>query len=195
MNELLILDNYDSFTYNLAQAFGRYGVPVRIVRADAVSVDALCATPLGGLVISAGPGTPERAGNSVRAVRALSGKVPILGVCLGHQAIGSCFGARIIPAPIVVHGKTSEVDHSGDELFAGIPSPFFAMRYHSLVLEASTLPAALNVTARSPGDGVVMAVAHGQHRTYGVQFHPESVLTRHGPRLLKNFLCIAGLAP
>jgi len=194
MKELLILDNYDSFTYNLAQSFGRFGVRVRVVRADVLSIDALSAAPPDALVISPGPGTPERAGNSVRAVRALSGRVPILGVCLGHQAVGCCFGARVVRAPVVVHGKTSDVEHFGDELFAGVPSPFAATRYHSLVVDGATLPDVLRATARSRGDDVVMAVAHREHKTYGVQFHPESILTRHGPRLLKNFLRIAGLS-
>jgi anthranilate synthase/aminodeoxychorismate synthase-like glutamine amidotransferase len=185
--DVLILDNYDSFTYNLAQAFGALGAVVRVVRSDAVTADELLASPPGVLVISPGPGTPERAGNSMAAIRALAGAVPILGVCLGHQAIGAVFGCRIVRAPAVVHGKTSLVSHDGTGLFAGIPSPLHAARYHSLVIDESTLPASLEVTARSD-DGQLMAIRHRDHATFGVQFHPESVLTKHGPKLLGNLL-------
>jgi anthranilate synthase component 2 len=184
---VVILDNYDSFTYNLAQALGSLGADVSVIRADAITVDELVASPPQALVISPGPGTPERAGNSMGAVRALSGTVPILGVCLGHQAIGAVFGGRVVRAPAVVHGKTSNVLHDGSALFAGIPSPFVATRYHSLIVDESTLPASLVVTARSD-DGLLMAFRHESHITYGVQFHPESVMTKQGPRLLANFL-------
>ena len=184
---ILLVDNYDSFTYNLAQALGVLGADVDVRRADAVSCADVAEAPPGALVISPGPGTPERAGNSVALVRALSGAVPILGVCLGHQAIGAVFGGRVVRAPAVVHGKTSRVSHDGAGLFAGIPSPFHATRYHSLVVDERTLPSVLRVTARS-ADGLLMAFRHETHPTYGVQFHPESVLTRHGPRLLANFV-------
>ena len=184
---VLILDNYDSFTYNLAQAFGSLGADVRVVRADAIDVDALEAAPPDALVISPGPGTPERAGNSMAAIRALTGRVPILGVCLGHQAIGAVFGGRVVHAPAVVHGKTSSVTHDGSALFADIPSPFVATRYHSLIVDEGTLPASLRITARSD-DGLLMAFRHEADPTFGVQFHPESVMTKHGPRLLTNFL-------
>ena len=184
---VLILDNYDSFTYNLAQAFGSLGADVRVIRADAIAEDELLHAPPDVLVISPGPGTPERAGTSMSAVRALSGSVPVLGVCLGHQAIGAVFGARVVRAPAVVHGKTSNVLHDGSALFDGIPSPFVATRYHSLVVDESTLPDSLVITARSD-DGLLMAFRHVTHPTFGVQFHPESVMTKHGPRLLANFL-------
>ena len=188
MLELLILDNYDSFTYNLAQAFGKLGAQVRVVRSDSMTADGLAASPPGALVISPGPGTPERAGNSVRAVRALDGRVPILGVCLGHQAIGACFGAKIVGAPAVVHGKVSHVEHDGAALFEGVPSPFAATRYHSLVVDEPSMPEVLRVIARSAGDGLLMGLAHRDHPTFGVQFHPESVMTKHGHRILSNFL-------
>ena len=184
---ILLVDNYDSFTYNLAQAIGTIGADVDVRRADVVFPADVAAAPPDALVISPGPGTPERAGNSMALVRALSGKVPILGVCLGHQAIGAAFGGRVVRAPAVVHGKTSRVSHDGGELFAGIPSPFVATRYHSLVVDEATLPSVLRVTARST-DGLLMAFRHETHPTFGVQFHPESVLTRHGPKLLANFL-------
>ncbi|HYK54001.1 MAG TPA: aminodeoxychorismate/anthranilate synthase component II [Candidatus Eremiobacteraceae bacterium] len=184
---ILLVDNYDSFTYNLAQAIGTIGADVDVRRADVVFPADVVAAPPHALVISPGPGTPERAGNSMALVRALSGKVPILGVCLGHQAIGAVFGGRVVRAPAVVHGKTSRVSHDGGALFAGIPSPFVATRYHSLVVDETTLPSVLRVTARS-ADGLLMAFKHETHPTFGVQFHPESVLTRHGPKLLANFL-------
>jgi anthranilate synthase/aminodeoxychorismate synthase-like glutamine amidotransferase len=184
---VVILDNYDSFTYNLAQAFGSLGADVRVIRSDAITVEELAASPPDALVISPGPGTPERAGNSMGAIRALTGTVPILGVCLGHQAIGTVFGGRVVRAPAVVHGKTSNVSHDGSALFSGIPSPFVATRYHSLIVDESTLPDSLVVTARSD-DGLLMAFRHTTHLTFGVQFHPESVMTKHGPKLLANFL-------
>lgn len=184
---VVILDNYDSFTYNLAQAFGSLGADVRVIRADAITVDEIAASPPDALVISPGPGTPERAGNSMGAIRALTGTIPILGVCLGHQAIGAVFGGHVVRAPAVVHGKTSNVSHDGSALFSGIPSPFVATRYHSLIVDESTLPDSLLVTARSD-DGLLMAFRHKTHATFGVQFHPESVMTKQGPKLLANFL-------
>jgi len=184
---ILLVDNYDSFTYNLAQAIGMLGADVDVRRADTVYPADVASSPPSALIISPGPGTPERAGNSLALVRRLSGVVPILGVCLGHQAIGAAFGGRVVRAPVVVHGKTSRVAHDGAGLFAGIPSPFVATRYHSLVVDERTLPPVLQVTARS-ADGLLMAFRHETHRTYGVQFHPESVLTRHGPKLLANFV-------
>jgi anthranilate synthase/aminodeoxychorismate synthase-like glutamine amidotransferase len=188
--DVLIMDNYDSFTYNLAQAFGSLDASVRVVRSDAVTAEALAAAPPGVLVVSPGPGTPERAGNSMDAIRALSGTIPILGVCLGHQAIGAVFGGKVVRAPAVVHGKTSNVLHDGTGLFAGIPSPFAATRYHSLVVDEGSLPEVLTITARSE-DGLLMAFAHVSQPTFGVQFHPESVMTKHGPKLLANFLSYA----
>jgi len=184
---ILLVDNYDSFTYNLAQAIGVLGGDVDVRRADTVYPADVASSPPSALVISPGPGTPERAGNSLALIRRLSGLVPILGVCLGHQAIAAAFGGRVVRAPVVVHGKTSRVAHGGAGLFAGIPSPFVATRYHSLVVDERTLPPVLQVTARS-ADGLLMALRHETHPTYGVQFHPESVLTRHGPKLLANFV-------
>ena len=189
---VLVLDNYDSFTYNLAQALGAAGAHVDVVRSDAVTAADVQANPPDALVVSPGPGTPERAGNSIAIVRALSGAVPILGVCLGHQAIGAAFGGRVVRAPSVVHGKTSSVTHDGGKPFDGLPSPFVATRYHSLVVDEPTLPPVLRVTARS-ADGLLMAFRHERHATYGVQFHPESVLTRYGQRLIANFLAEAAL--
>ena len=182
-----ILDNYDSFTYNLAQAIGALGADVAVVRSDAIDASELQAQAPDAIVISPGPGTPERAGNSMSIIRTLSGSIPILGVCLGHQAIGAVFGGRVVRAPTVVHGKTSNVAHDGSALFAGLPSPFVATRYHSLVVDETTLPEALSITARSD-DGLLMAFAHRSHPTFGVQFHPESVMTKFGPQLLANFL-------
>lgn len=188
--DLLILDNYDSFTYNLAQAFGTLGADVRVVRSDALSVDAILASLPDALVVSPGPGVPQRAGNSMDGIRALTGRIPILGVCLGHQAIGAVFGADIVRAPAIVHGKTSNVQHDGSGLFEGVPSPFVATRYHSLVIDEATLPPELHVTARSD-DGLLMAIAHVSAPTFGVQFHPESIMTKHGPKVLSNFLELA----
>jgi len=194
-SQLLIVDNYDSFTFNLVQALGAFGARVEVVRNDAVDVATICSDPPRALVLSPGPGRPQSAGASLALVRALSGRLPILGVCLGHQAIGAAFGARIIPAPEVVHGKTCRVVHEGGPLFAGVPSPFRAARYHSLVIDETDLAASpLEVIARSP-EGLMMAIRHREHPTYGVQFHPESILTRHGPRLLSNFLSLARATP
>jgi anthranilate synthase/aminodeoxychorismate synthase-like glutamine amidotransferase len=188
---VLIADNYDSFTFNLAQAFGSIGAHVEVVRSDAIDVHRLRSSPPQALVISPGPGRPEDAGASLDLISALSGRIPILGVCLGHQAIGAAFGGRITFAPSIVHGKTSRIDHDGGSLFDGIPSPFVATRYHSLVVdEPSIARSPLRTIARSR-EGLLMAIAHRDHPTFGVQFHPESVLTRHGPRILANFLALA----
>jgi len=188
---VLIADNYDSFTFNLAQAFGSIGARVEVIRSDAIDVDRLKSSPPHALVISPGPGRPEDAGVSLDLISALSGRIPILGVCLGHQAIGAAFGGRITFAPSIVHGKTSRIDHDGSSLFEGIPSPFVATRYHSLVVdEPSITRSPLLAIARSR-EGLLMAIAHRDHPTFGVQFHPESVLTRHGPRILANFIALA----
>jgi anthranilate synthase/aminodeoxychorismate synthase-like glutamine amidotransferase len=188
---VLIADNYDSFTFNLAQAFGSIGAHVDVVRSDAIDMHRLKSSPPQALVISPGPGRPENAGASLDLISALSGRIPILGVCLGHQAIGAAFGGRITFAPSIVHGKTSRIDHDGGSLFDGIPSPFVATRYHSLVVdEPSIVGSPLRTIARSR-EGLLMAIAHRDHPTFGVQFHPESVLTRHGPRILANFLAMA----
>jgi anthranilate synthase component II len=191
---VLLVDNYDSFTYNLAQAFERLGARVFVHRADRLSLDRMIEAPPRALVISPGPGTPENAGSSIRAVQLLSGRVPVLGVCLGHQAIGCAFGGSVARAPSIVHGKSARIEHDGSGIFAGLPSPFDAGRYHSLVLDESTLPDQLAVCARTR-DGLLMAVRHRSHPTFGVQFHPESVLTRRGPQLLANFFALAQEAP
>lgn len=187
---VVILDNYDSFVYNLAQGFGALGALVDVVRSDDVSADALVRRPPDLLAISPGPGIPERAGNSIAAIQALSGHVPILGVCLGHQAIAAAFGGRIVRARQVVHGKATSVTHDGLGIFAGIPSPLRAGRYHSLIVEESSLSDVLAVAARGD-DGTVMALRHRTHQTHGVQFHPESILTKSGPAMLENALKIA----
>jgi anthranilate synthase component 2 len=186
---LLLLDNYDSFTYNLYHYFGELGAVATVLRNDALGVaDALALRPQ-AIVISPGPCDPDRAGISVDLVREAAGICPILGVCLGHQAIAQAFGGRIVRAPQIMHGKVSEIEHAGDDLFRGLPSPFLATRYHSLVAEPDTLPACLEVTARTR-DGVIMAVRHRELPIHGVQFHPESIETRHGHQLLENFLAL-----
>ncbi|MGH7607690.1 MAG: anthranilate synthase component II [Gemmatimonadales bacterium] len=195
---LFILDNYDSFTYNLVQYLGELGgedEQLVVYRNDALSVADVLALKPSAIVLSPGPKTPAEAGILVPLVRAAAGVVPVLGVCLGHQAIGDAFGARIVRAPRLMHGKTCPVVHSDDELFDGIPSPFTAMRYHSLAVDPDSLPPALIVTAMSadrPGEAAeIMAMKHRDHPTYGVQFHPESIGTEHGKRVLENFLHVA----
>jgi anthranilate synthase component II len=186
---LLLLDNYDSFTYNLYHYLGELGATATVLRNDALTVaDALALRPE-AIVISPGPCDPDRAGISVDLVREAAGVCPILGVCLGHQAIAQAFGGRIVAAPQIMHGKVSEIEHAGDDLFRGLPSPFLATRYHSLVAEPASLPACLEVTARTR-DGVIMAVRHRELPIHGVQFHPESIETTHGHRLLENFLAL-----
>jgi len=189
---LFILDNYDSFTYNLVQYLGELGEQPVVYRNDALEITDVLALKPTAVVLSPGPKTPAEAGILVPLVRALAGKVPILGVCLGHQAIGEAFGGKVVRAPRLMHGKTCPVVHDPDELFDGIPSPFTAMRYHSLVVEPQSLPACLVITAMSadrPGEAVeIMAMKHRDHPIYGVQFHPESIGTEHGKRLLENFL-------
>ena len=191
---LLVLDNYDSFTYNLVQYVGELGAEPVVYRNDALTVEGALALKPTAAVLSPGPCTPGEAGILVPLVRALAGKVPILGVCLGHQAIGEAFGGRVVRAERLMHGKTCPVTHEMDELFEGIPSPVIGMRYHSLVVEAASLPRDLVVTAWSadrPKDGEIMAMKHRRYPIYGVQFHPESIGTEHGKRLLENFLTVA----
>jgi anthranilate synthase component 2 len=184
---LLMIDNYDSFTYNLVQYFGELGEEVRVVRNDAIDIKGIAALAPARIVISPGPCTPNEAGISVPLIRAFAGKLPILGVCLGHQAIGQAFGASIVHAGRVMHGKTSSIIHAGKGVFAGLPSPFLATRYHSLAIARASLPDCLEITAESE-DGEIMGVRHRQFALEGVQFHPESILTEHGHALLKNFL-------
>ncbi|MDH3660318.1 MAG: aminodeoxychorismate/anthranilate synthase component II [Alphaproteobacteria bacterium] len=184
---LLLLDNYDSFTYNLFHYLGELGAEVAVHRHDALSVEQALALKPDAIVISPGPCTPDEAGISVDLVRAAAGVCPLLGVCLGHQSIAQAFGGRIVRAPVLMHGKISQVLHEGDGLFTDIPSPFNATRYHSLIAEADSLPDCLEVTARTE-DGVIMGIRHRDLPIVGVQFHPESIETKHGHRLLENFL-------
>jgi anthranilate synthase component 2 len=184
---LLMIDNYDSFTYNLVQYFGELGEEVRVVRNDAIDVAGIAALAPGRIVVSPGPCTPTEAGISLPLIRAFAGKLPILGVCLGHQAIGQAFGGRIVHARRVMHGKTSSISHADRGVFTGLPSPFLATRYHSLAIERASLPDCLEITAESE-DGEIMGVRHKQFALEGVQFHPESILSEHGHFLLKNFL-------
>ena len=199
---LFVLDNYDSFTYNLVQYCGELGEQPVVYRNDQITVDQVLALKPAAAVLSPGPGTPEKAGILVPLVRSLAGQVPVLGVCLGHQAIAQAFGGRVIRADRLMHGKTCPVQHQADELFEGIPSPFTAMRYHSLVVDWTALPHELIVTAWS-GDrgrgggasggagGEIMAMKHRHYPVYGVQFHPESIGTASGKQLLSNFLGVA----
>jgi anthranilate synthase/aminodeoxychorismate synthase-like glutamine amidotransferase len=184
---IVLIDNYDSFTYNLYQYLGELGADVHVVRNDAVSVTELEMLAPDGLVISPGPGEPESAGISMEAIRAFAGKVPVLGVCLGHQAIGRAYGGRIMRAPELRHGKTSEIYHTGKGVFAGLPNPFTATRYHSLIVDSATCPPELEVTAWT-ADGIIMGLRHRTIPVEGVQFHPESMLTKSGKALLANFL-------
>lgn len=189
---VLVVDNYDSFTYNLVHEIARHDVRVDVVRNDAFDVASVSETPPAAVVFSPGPGTPERAGNSVALVLALHETTPMLGVCLGHQAIGAAYGARVVHAREVVHGRATAAEHCGHALFDGIPRRFAAGRYHSLCVDPGTLPSELEAIAVSD-DGTLMALADRRAPIFGVQFHPESVLTKHGPRLLANFLTIAGI--
>jgi anthranilate synthase/aminodeoxychorismate synthase-like glutamine amidotransferase len=184
---VLVLDNYDSFTYNLVQYLGELGAQVEVFRNDVLPADRLMKKRWDRVVISPGPGVPARAGITLPLVKEAAGRVPLLGVCLGHQAIGEAFGGRVVRAPAIFHGKTSEIHHDGRTLFRGVPSPFTATRYHSLVIDAGSLPECLEVSARTE-DGVIMGVRHRSLDVEGVQFHPESILTREGMRLLRNFL-------
>ncbi|MGQ9767218.1 MAG: anthranilate synthase component II [Anaerolineae bacterium] len=183
---IAVIDNYDSFTYNLVQYLGELGAEVRVYRNDAITVEQIAALGLSHIVISPGPGDPSAAGVSNQVIRQLGGHVPILGVCLGHQCIGEVFGGGVVRALRLVHGKTSPIYHYGDGLFVGLPSPFEATRYHSLVV-AEPLPAALEITAFTT-DGEVMGVRHREWPIFGVQFHPESILTVGGKQILQNFL-------
>ncbi len=188
---LLMIDNYDSFTFNIVQYLGELGAEVKVVRNDEIDVAGIEALAPERLVISPGPCTPHEAGISVEAIRHFAGRLPILGVCLGHQSIGEAFGARIVHAREVMHGKTSPVYHADTGVFSGLDNPFRATRYHSLVIERDSLPDCLEVTAWTERDGEfdeIMGIRHRDFDIQGVQFHPESILTEHGHRLLKNFL-------
>jgi len=184
---IAMIDNYDSFTYNLVQYLGELGAEVRVWRNDEISVDAIEALAPERIVISPGPCTPNEAGITLELLARLSGKVPVLGVCLGHQAIGQAFGGRVVRAKRVMHGKVSRIRHDGAGVFAGIPDDFAATRYHSLVVERASLPGCLGITAESE-DGEIMGLRHRTLAVEGVQFHPEALLTEHGHRMLENFL-------
>jgi anthranilate synthase/aminodeoxychorismate synthase-like glutamine amidotransferase len=184
---VLLIDNYDSFVYNLVQELGELGADPVVHRNDAIDVAGIEALSPDAIVISPGPGRPESAGISKEVISTFAGRIPILGVCLGHQAIGEVYGGRTVQAPTLMHGKTSHIHHDGAGVFAGLPNPFVATRYHSLVIDPSSVPDVLVVTART-SDGVVMGFRHRDFAVEGVQFHPESVLTASGPALLENFL-------
>ena len=187
---LILIDNYDSFTYNLVHYLGELGASVEVWRNDAITADAVLAKRPDGIVLSPGPCDPDQAGICLELIGKAAGKVAILGVCLGHQAIGQAFGGRIVRAPKLMHGKTSPISHNGQGVFAGLPSPFTATRYHSLTIDPASVPAVLEVTARAD-DGVIMGVAHRRLPIHGVQFHPESIASEHGHALLGNFLKLA----
>ena len=191
---LLVIDNYDSFTYNLVQFLGELGAEPVVRRNDQISVAEIAAGGYRGVVISPGPGVPQGAGISLAAIRELGGKLPILGVCLGHQAIGEAFGGRIVRAPQPIHGKASRVTHDGRGIFAGVPSEIEVGRYHSLVIEPATCPQVLEITATT-ADGIIMGVRHRTLPIEGVQFHPESVLTSCGMTILSNFVRLCAAAP
>src|SRR3954466_7748428 len=185
---VLVLDNYDSFTYNLVQYLGELGAEVSVVRNDQVTVDALAASKPERIVISPGPGRPEDAGITMQVIRDLGARTPIFGVCLGHQAIGAVFGGSVVRAAVPMHGKTSTIEHNGRGVFSGLTAPFLASRYHSLVVSEEALPDELEVTARTQEDGTIMGLRHRRWPVHGVQFHPESILTGEGKRILRNFL-------
>ena len=184
---IVMIDNYDSFTYNLVQYLRQLGESVSVIRNDVFSIKDINADNLSGIVISPGPGTPESAGQSISVINHFSGKIPILGVCLGHQSIAAAFGGKIISAKKIMHGKTSQVTSDGQKLFRGLTKPFVAMRYHSLAVSEKDLPDCLEISARTE-DGEIMGLRHRVHSTEGIQFHPESIMTPVGKRLLRNFI-------
>ena len=184
---LLMIDNYDSFTYNLVQYFAELGEEVKVFRNDEIAVEEIGKLKPARICISPGPCSPAEAGISVEAIKRYAGQIPILGVCLGHQAIGEAFGGKVVRAQKVMHGKTDSIHHTGVGIFKGIPNPFTVTRYHSLAIEKSSIPAVLEITATS-SDGEIMGVRHREFAVEGVQFHPESILSEHGHALLKNFL-------
>ena len=188
MGMVCVIDNYDSFTYNLVQYLGELGASVHVVRNDTASVEEVAASKPERIVISPGPGRPEDAGITMSVVRELGERTPILGVCLGHQAIGAAFGGRVVRAGVPMHGKTSIIEHNGRGVFSGIGEAFLASRYHSLVVAEEDLPASLEVTARTKEDRIIMGLRHRTWPVHGVQFHPESILTGEGHKLLRNFL-------
>jgi anthranilate synthase component 2/para-aminobenzoate synthetase component 2 len=187
---ILLIDNYDSFVYNLARYVGMLGHERRVVRNDAITIDEIAADPPQAIIISPGPCTPAEAGNSIDIIRRFTGRIPILGVCLGHQCIAEAFGGRVIRAPKPCHGKTSMIAHTADDLFIGLPNPLRAARYHSLIVELSA-DSPLEITAHTEDDDIIMGIRHKTHPVYGLQFHPESILTEYGLDLIRNFTMIA----
>ena len=190
MVRVLVIDNYDSFVYNLVQYLGELGAEPIVYRNDAITIDEIRAMRPDAILVSPGPGRPEDAGISQRVIAELGPHIPLLGVCLGHQAIGQVFGAEVVRAPTLLHGKTSSVTHQGAGVLSGLSMPFTATRYHSLVIDQASMPYELEVTATT-ADGIVMAVRHRTHPIHGVQFHPESILSHHGGHMVRNFLDIA----
>jgi len=186
--KIILLDNYDSFTYNLVHYLGELGADVEVVRNDAITVDALMAKKPDGIVISPGPGAPKESGICLELIQKASGKIPIFGVCLGMQAMGEAFGGKVLRAPKPMHGKVSEIYHEGRGVFKDLPIPFKATRYHSLIVDRASLPECLEVTAVTADDGLIMGLSHKTHNTHGVQFHPESIASEQGHALMKNFL-------
>ena len=184
---ILVIDNYDSFTFTLVQYLGEMGHELKVFRNDAITLDSIESLAPRSIVISPGPGRPENSGIIIQLIREFAGKIPILGVCLGHQAIGAAFGGDVVPAPSIMHGKTSDIFHDGKTIFSGLPSPFRATRYHSLVVSPETFPDCLEISARTD-DGVIMGLRHREIIVEGVQFHPESILTDVGMKLLSNFV-------
>jgi anthranilate synthase/aminodeoxychorismate synthase-like glutamine amidotransferase len=184
---ILVIDNYDSFTFNLVQYLGEIGHELKVLRNDAVSLAEIKSLAPQSIVISPGPGRPENSGIIIQTIQEFSGKIPILGVCLGHQAIGAAFGGSVVSAPKIMHGKTSDIFHDGRTIFKGLPTPFCATRYHSLVVSSENLPSCLEISARTE-DGVIMGLRHREMTVEGVQFHPESILTEMGKQLLSNFM-------
>ncbi len=191
---LVIIDNYDSFVYNLVHFLGELGAQSRVFRNDAISVDDVMALGPDAIVLSPGPCDPDRAGICLDLVRAATGAVPMLGVCLGHQTIGQAFGGEVVRAPTMMHGKRSQIWHKGKSVFAGLEDGFWATRYHSLTIEPTSVPNVLEVTAQTE-DGVIMGVSHKEHPIHGVQFHPESIASELGHAVLANFLTLAGIKP
>jgi para-aminobenzoate synthetase component II len=187
---ILVIDNYDSFTFNLVQYLGEMGQDLKVFRNDAITIPEIESLSPDSIVISPGPGRPENSGIIIQTIRQFAGKVPILGVCLGHQAIGAAFGGEVVSAPKIMHGKTSEIFHDGRTIFKELPSPFIATRYHSLVVSPDNLPECLEISART-SDGVIMGLRHRTMVVEGVQFHPESILTEAGKKLLSNFVKFA----
>lgn len=187
MAKLILIDNYDSFTYNLLHYLGELGAQVDVIRNNVATVDAVLGKGADGIVISPGPASPDEAGICLELIRSGAGKIPMLGVCLGHQAMGQAFGGEVVRAPYPMHGKTSAIHHTGKGVFKNLPSPFTATRYHSLVVKRDTLPDCFDITAQTD-DGIIMGLQHQTLALHGVQFHPESIASEHGHALLKNFL-------